>query len=65
MADWGVAALPVDLIPCHVMTSRLRAQLAPLRNQSDFIEVMWQVRNDDKAGSASFLFGPASFKWQT
>lgn len=38
------AALAVDsdvtLIPCHVMTTRLRVQLTPLRNQSDFIASM-------------------------
>lgn len=28
------------LIPCHVMTSRLRTQHTPLRNQSDFINSM-------------------------
>jgi hypothetical protein len=30
----------LPLIPCHVMTSRLRVQLTPLRNQSDFIDSM-------------------------
>lgn len=28
---------PVTLIPCHIMTSRLRTQHTPLHNQSDFI----------------------------
>lgn len=32
--------LPVNVIPCHVMTSRLRTQHTPLRNQSDFIDSM-------------------------
>jgi len=32
--------LPITVIPCHVMTSRLRTQHTPLRNQSDFINSM-------------------------
>lgn len=33
----------VLLVPCHVLTSRLRTQLVPLRNQSDFIGAMQYV----------------------
>ena len=36
----GGGAQNITLIPCHVMTSRLRSQLTPLRNQSDFISAM-------------------------
>lgn len=31
------APSPLTLVPCHVMTTRLRTQHKPLRNQSDFI----------------------------
>jgi len=34
----------VTLIPCHVLTSRLRGQHTPLRNQSDFINGMQRVQ---------------------
>lgn len=34
----------VELIPCHVMTSRLRTQHTPLRNQSDFINSMNNIK---------------------
>lgn len=33
----GSAANATTLIPCHIMTSRLRTQHTPLRNQDDFI----------------------------
>ena len=36
----GAAGDVSPLIPCAVMTSRLRAQLTPLRNQTDFIDSM-------------------------
>lgn len=35
----------VDLIPCHVMTSRLRTQHTPLRNQTDFINSMNNIKS--------------------
>ncbi|RYG48473.1 hypothetical protein EON67_07585 [archaeon] len=34
----------LELIPCHVQTSRLRSTLGPLRNQSDFIGAMQHVQ---------------------
>ena len=34
----------VDLVPCHVITSRLRTQHTPLRNQSDFINSMNYIK---------------------
>jgi hypothetical protein len=34
----------VELVPCHVFTSRLRTQLVALRNQSDFVGAMQHVQ---------------------
>lgn len=40
-----LASLPaLHLIPCHVMTGRLRTQLTPLRNQSDMVGALVHVR---------------------
>lgn len=36
--DLGLLDDSVKLVPCHVMTSRLRAQHTPLRTQKDFID---------------------------